>query len=186
MIPGQTARFVVRVPGSDSSDANSFDDSDARRQVSSVAWQLRLAAEQQAQRRSMYDGAQRRAAEDAPTWLRVMGVYKHLRNVHTPHMHKLYTPAAHFANEMDERVLALARAMARLLTRLGHWASAPHMQRASPQDLQLIHSNERSFCGPAGGIDEWVRCCIYSTRLVLLRAAHQPQQGMPIFYTSAL
>jgi hypothetical protein len=174
------------VPGSDSSDANSFDDSDARRQVSSLAWQLRLAAEQQTQCRSMYDGAQRQAAEDASMWLRIMGLYEHLRKVHTPHMHKLYTPAAHFANEMDERVLALARAVARLLTRLGRWALALHTQRTSPQDLQLLYSNERAFCRPAGGIDEWVRCCIYSTRLVLLRAAHQPQQGLPIFYTSAL
>ncbi len=132
LVPGQTVRFVVRMPGSDSSDANSFDDSDVRQQVSSVTWQLRLAAEQQAQRRSMYDSAQWRAAEDTPMWLRVMGVYEHLRNVHTPHMHKLYTPAAHFADEMDERVLALARAVARLLTRLGRWASAPHTQRASP------------------------------------------------------
>jgi hypothetical protein len=186
LVPGQTARFVMRVPGSDSSNVNSFDDSDAHRQVSSVAWQLCLAAEQQAQRRSMYDGAQRRAAEDAPMWLCVMGVYEHLRNVHTPHMHKLYTPAAHFADEMDERVLALARAVTRLLTRLSRWASAPHMQRTRPQDLQLLHSNERAFCRPASGIDEWVRCCIYSTQLVLLRTAHQPQQGIPIFYTSAL
>ncbi len=64
--------------------------------------------------------------------------------------------------------------------RLGRWVSAPHMQRASPQDLQLLHSNERAFCWLADGIDKWVRCCIYSTRLVLL------QQGMPIFYMSAL
>ncbi len=162
------------MPGSDSSDANSFDDSDARRQVSSIAWQLRLAAKQQAQRCSMYDGAQRRAAEDASTWLRVMGIYEHLRNVHTPHMHKLYKPVAHFADEMDEHVQALARAVARLLTRLGRWASAPHTQRASLQDLQLLHSNRHAFCGLAGGINEWVRCCIYSTWLVLLRAAHQP------------
>jgi hypothetical protein len=106
----------------------------------------------------MYDGAQRWAAEDAPTWLRVMGVHEHLRNVHTGHMHKLYRPAAHFADKMDESVLALARAVARLLMRLGRWALAQYTQRASPQDLQLLHSNERAFYGPAGGIDEWVRC----------------------------
>ncbi len=119
MILGQTARFVVLVPSSDSSDANSCDDGNARWQVSYVTWQLHLAAEQQAQCRNIYNGTQRRAAEDAPTWLRVMSVYEHLRNVHTPHMHKLYTPAAYFNYEMKERVLALARAVARLLTCLG-------------------------------------------------------------------
>jgi hypothetical protein len=107
------------MPGSESSDANSFDDVDARRQVCSLAWQLRLAAEQQVQHRSMYHSAKGRAAEDAPTWLRVMGVYEHLLNMHMPHIHKLYTPAAHFDDELDERVLALARAMARMLTHLG-------------------------------------------------------------------
>jgi hypothetical protein len=37
LVPSQTARFVVRMPGSDSSDAYSFDDGDTHRQVSSVA-----------------------------------------------------------------------------------------------------------------------------------------------------
>jgi hypothetical protein len=123
----------------------------------------------------MYDGAERQATEDVLTWLRVMGVYEHLRNVHTLYIHKLYTSVAHFDDEMDERMLALARAMARLLTRLGCWVLALHTQCASPQDWQLLHSNERAFYGPADGIDEWVRCCIYSMRLVLLCAAHQPQ-----------
>ncbi len=102
----------MRIPGSVSSDANSFDNGDARQQVRSIALQLHLVAEQQAQRRSMYNGVQWRAAEDAPTWLCIMGVYEHLRNVHTPHMHKLYTPAAHFDDKMDESVLALAHAVA--------------------------------------------------------------------------